>query len=104
MTRVLKYLLNPEVEAEPSLKFLTFSLHDAQIGNMIVWLTGSLDSFDSIPYAASVVFELKYSETCLANKGHLSSGWDCFGVGIRINGVESSFEKEGFCTGDGFNS
>jgi len=50
-----------------------------------------------------VVFELKYSESCLAERDDHSSGWDCFGVGIRFNGVDYNFEKEGFCTGDGFN-
>ena len=67
MSRVIQYLSQGEALGmeEPALKFLTYSLHDAQIGNMIVWLTQRVDTFDYIPYAASVIFELKYSKSCL---------------------------------------
>ena len=74
------------------LKFMIYSAHDTQVDNMMVVLTQSKTSFDYVPYASQVIFELKYSADCM-DSSH------CFGVSVAFNGEPMTFPG---CTGDGF--
>lgn len=78
-------------------KFMIYSAHDDQIDNSMVWLMQSMSSFDHIPYASTVIYELKYSQTCLDQA--TDSLDDCFGVSVAFNGTPLKFYG---CSGDGF--
>ena len=43
-----------------SLKYLIYSAHDTQVVNMMTFLTESKSSFNFVPYAGTVTFELMY--------------------------------------------
>lgn len=75
------------------LKFFIYSAHDTQVVNMMGFLQ---KDFDWVPYASQVVFELKYSEECLASA---DADENCFGVSVIFNGRPQLFEG---CTGDLF--
>ena len=63
-------------------------------------MTGSKESFNYIPFASQVTFELLYSAPCVADSSlWVNAGEDCFGVSVRFNG--EPMELPG-CTGDGF--
>jgi len=62
----------------------------------MVWLTQTEASFDFIPYASQVIYELKYSESCMESSTDLL---ECFGVSIAFNGTPLKFNG---CHGDGF--
>ena len=79
------------------LKFLIYSAHDTQVDNMMVFLTQSKESFDYIPYASQVTFELKHSSQCVAG----GRGLECFGVSVLFNGEPMTFDQ---CSGDGFST
>ena len=67
---------------------------------MMVFLTGTKESFDYIRYAAQVTFELLYSQSCLAAKSFLAKpGEECFSVSVRFDGEPLKLPG---CTGDGF--
>ena len=78
-----------------NVKFMIYSGHDTQVDNLVVWLTGDIDSFENIPFASTVTFELKYSAKCLREV----KGVDCFGVQVLFNGDPIKLKG---CTGDGF--
>ena len=79
------------------LKFLIYSAHDTQVDSMMVFLTQSKESFDYIPYASQVTFELKHSPKCVAD----GAGLECFGVSVLFNGEPMKFDQ---CSGDGFST
>ena len=54
--------------------------------------------FGWIPYASQIIFELKYSEQCLASD---NADENCFGVSVALNGTPQVFK--GF-SGDNFSS
>jgi len=86
-------LAKGEQDAE-ALKFMIYSAHDDQIDNMMVFLTGTYDSFDFVHYASTVIFELTVSESCMvANPDDAES---CFHVSTKHDGVALEFEG---CTG-----
>jgi len=62
-----------------ALKFVIYSAHDTQVVNMMNFLK---KDYDFIPYASTVVFEVKYSADCLAKGGQD----ECFGVSVSFNG------------------
>ena len=67
---------------------------------MMVFLTGTYESFDYIRYAATVTFELLYSETCVSGKNFLTlPSEECFSVSVRFDGEPLKLPG---CTGDGF--
>ena len=76
-------------------KFMIYSGHDTQVDNIVVWLTGDIDSFEYIPFASTVTLELKYSAKCL----RMRKSEDCFSVSALFNGDELQLKG---CTGDGF--
>ena len=81
-------------------KFVIYSAHDDQVDSMMVFLTGTKESFDYIRYAAQVTFELLYSQSCVAGNAFLSQpGEDCFSVTVRFDGEPLKLPG---CTGDGF--
>ena len=83
------------VIGNPSL--FIYSAHDTNVDNMLVWLTQDHNSFDYVPFASQVTFELKYSPECVEN----SPTEDCFGVAILYNGLPMEFPNK--CAGgDGF--
>ena len=68
-------------------KFVIYSAHDDQVDSMMVFLTGTKESFDYIRYAAQVTFELLYSQSCVEGKAFLSQpGEECFSVSVRFDG------------------
>ena len=75
---------------------MVYSAHDTQVDNMMVFLTQNKTSFDYVPYASQVIFELKYSEECVRSR---HAGENCFGVSVAFNGEPLTFPG---CTGDGF--
>ena len=85
---------NPE---DTKTKFMVYSAHDTQVDNMMIFLTQNKTSFEYVPYASQVIFELNYSEECVNSH---QAGEHCFGVSVAFNGEALSFEG---CTGDGFN-
>ena len=101
MKRKVADMLGKEIEQEVSvsdeeasdLKFFIYSAHDTQVVNMMDFLK---KDFDWIPFASQVIFELKYSEECLASDDADES---CFGVSVSFNGTPQLFEG---CTGDYF--
>ena len=80
------------------LKYMIYSGHDDNVVNMLNFLG---HEFYWIPYASSVVYELKYSAMCIEEKTTTNPGnlEECFGVAIRLNG--SPLQLPG-CTGDLF--
>ena len=66
------------MEFGSNLKYMIYSAHDTQVTAMMVFLTQSIDSFDYTPYSSNVIFELKYSESCLQEE----PSSDCFGVSM----------------------
>ena len=74
---------------------MIYSGHDTQVDNLVVWLTGDIDSFENIPFASTITFELKYSAKCLREV----KSEDCFGVQVMFNGDPIKLKG---CTGDGF--
>ena len=62
---------------------------------MMVFLTQNETSFDYIPFASTLIFELKHSDQCL--KTGLTNS--CYGVSVMFNGESLFFDE---CTGDGF--
>lgn len=104
MKRKVAFMLGKEVEEETNhatedeaknLKFFIASAHDTQVVNMMGFLR---KDFDFTPYASTVMFELKYSEECLAGE---DADENCFGVSVIFNGRKQIFEEFG-CTGDFF--
>ena len=75
-------------------KYMIYSAHDDSITNMLRFLG---KDFDWIPFAATVTFEVKYSEKCV-KEGSTDPG-NCFGVSILSNGVPLRFDE---CSGDVF--
>ena len=75
------------------LKFLIYSAHDTQVVNMMTFLQ---KDFYWTPYASNVIFELKYSASCMTDgaKDHT-----CFSVGVAFNGNPQLFDG---CTGDNY--
>lgn len=69
-------------DVEIPLKYMIYSAHDTQVVNMMDFL--QKDYFYT-PFASTVIFELKYSESCLANAEKTKK--DCFGVGVTFNGT-----------------
>lgn len=67
-------------DREEALKFVMYSAHDTQVVNMMDFLAKDLYW---TPYASTVIFELKYSASCLASDG---ASEDCFGVSVIFNG------------------
>ena len=53
------------IDENKNVKFMIYSGHDTQVDNLVVWLTQDIDSFESVPFASTVTFELKYSAKCL---------------------------------------
>ena len=43
---------------------MVYSEHDLEVDNMMIFLKQNA-TFNSVPFASQVVFELKYSEACL---------------------------------------
>lgn len=82
-------------DEEKDLKFVMYSAHDTQIVNMMDFLQ---KDFPWTPYASTVIFELKYSEKCLAAADGQDS-MDFFGVSVSFNGTPQLLEG---CSGDGF--
>ena len=78
------------------LKFMIYSAHDTQVDNMLVFLSESEESFDFVPFASQVTFELKYSASCVNG---IAPSEACFGVSVLSNGEPMSFSA---CSGDGF--
>lgn len=78
---------------ESPLKFMVYSAHDTQVVNMMDFLK---EDYFFTPFASTVIFELKYSESCLAAD---STNEDCFSVGVTFNGTPQLFDG---CTGDNF--
>ena len=73
---------------------MIYSAHDNNIISMLSFL--GVD-FDWIPFAATVVFEFKYSAECLETANDTAG---CFGVSILSNGLPLRFSGE--CSGDYF--
>lgn len=67
-------------EETKDLKYIIYSAHDTQVVNMMGFLQ---KDFDWVTYASTVIFELKYSEQCLAGANADES---CFGVSVIFNG------------------
>ena len=81
-------------------KFYIYSAHDTQVDSMLVFLTGSKESFDYVPFSSQVTFELLYSQTCVSGKTFFAvPSEECFGVRIRSNGEAMKLPG---CSGDGF--
>lgn len=76
-------------------KYMIYSAHDDSVLNMLRFLG---QDFDWIPFAATVTFEVKYSESCV-KAGSVNPAADCFGVSVLSNGVPLRFDE---CTGDLF--
>ena len=85
------------LEIADQLKLMIYSAHDTQVTQMMAFLTEDLDDFAYTPYASQVIFELKYSETCLKQ----SPSPDCFGVSMIFDGQALSVSG---CSGDGFST
>jgi len=79
--------------SEAELKFVMYSAHDTQVVNMMGFLQ---KDFDWVGYASTVLFELKYSEECVASD---SADENCFSVSVIFNGKPQLFDG---CTGDNF--
>ena len=80
-------------DAEKDLKFMIYSAHDTQVVNMMNFLK---KDYYWTPYASQVIYELKYSASCLAAS---EDGEECFSVSVSFNGKPQLFEG---CTGDRF--
>ena len=78
------------------LKYMIYSSHDTQIVQMMDYLRLQSNFFFT-PFASNIIFELKYSESCLADANKANE--DCFGVGVSFNGTPQIFDG---CTGDNF--
>ena len=67
MRRIVKELISGDDKKGlfNDLKYIIYSAHDTQVDNLMVWLTQTKEIFNNIPYASTVVFELKYSPSCL---------------------------------------
>lgn len=67
-------------DREEALKFVMYSAHDTQVVNMMNFLAKDIYW---TPYASTVIFELKYSASCLEGD---NASEDCFGVSVVFNG------------------
>ena len=92
MQNAIDKLLGKSMPAKNALKFMIYSAHDNQVVNMMNFLK---KDYKYIPYASTVVFEVKYSANCLAKGGQE----ECFGVSVSFNGEPLLFDG---CKGDTF--
>ena len=67
---------------ESPLKLMIYSAHDTQVDNMMVFLKQNKTAIEYVPYASQVIFELTYSEQCLASQ---SKSEECFRVMVFYN-------------------
>lgn len=89
-----------------------YSAHDTNVDNMLVWLTQDHTSFDYVPFASQVTFELQFSAKCIqkssknrlsANESETGGEEECFGVQILYNGMPMRFAER--CpNGSGFST
>ena len=68
---------------------------------MVTFLTNSSSSFDYVPYASTVVFELMYLAECVERIPAGQPANECYGVNMIFNGKPLYFQDQG-CTGSGF--
>jgi len=61
-------------------KFMVYSAHDTQIVNMMAFLQ---KDFYYTPFSSNVIFELKYSQQCLASDDASEA---CFSVSVAFDG------------------
>lgn len=67
-------------------KYILYSSHDTQVGNVISWLGPSNLVMNDIPFASAVFMELHYDRNCEARDE------SCFYVKTIYNGEELSFD------------
>lgn len=92
MKHTIDTMLGKTNKTEDPMKLMIYSAHDTQVVNMMDFLQ---KDFDWVPYASTVVFELKYQESCVK----LGGAEECFGVSVIFNGRPQLFKG---CTGDLF--
>ena len=96
VSKMLGFEIDPEDDLNPfwaDLKYMIYSAHDTQVDNMEYWLDPSDYEMDFILFASQVFFELKYTDSCLAERNSV----DCFWVDILYNNVPLAFSD--FCEG-----
>lgn len=69
-------------------RYILYSTHDTQVGNVVSWLNPNNYIMNDIPFASAVFMELHYDHECEANDE------SCFYVKTIYNGEELSFD---FC-------
>lgn len=62
MKHTIDTMLGKTNKTEDPMKLMIYSAHDTQVVNMMDFLQ---KDFDWVPYASTVVFELKYQESCV---------------------------------------
>jgi len=81
MKQKVSSILSPNSDKkEVPTKFMVYSAHDTQIVNMMTFLQ---KDFYYTPFSSNVIFELKYSEQCLASDDASEA---CFSVSVAFNG------------------